>query len=358
MQVLPFPENQIEQSGDRRSHLRKLIDTNQEVFDTMVSMEDRNLRLRSLERRIDCLKGKIDKSSKAIMLLSREQELVGSKYNEILSRQIAGLSFSSLELSDLRKDIDFRECRIKQHETRLKSSQSRLDLLEKGYFELSQNLDVAIFDFERLCSKLEINASEIRWKFPLWQEELKSLPALVSKNISVLKPTSSSKTEPPKFREVTMLFNQKSFQRQFVKDLKRAKQSVLIVSPYLTKWRASDYFDLLESLIARNVQVQVITRQPESHSKKDETGEGERSHMEMNADSVIETLKSFGVEVFFENSCHQKIAIIDGALTWEGSLNIFSHRSTLEQMRRSQGEEIASQAYENVRWILKKDKSA
>jgi hypothetical protein len=45
---------------------------------------------------------------------------------------------------------------------------------------------------------------------------------------------------------------------------------------------------------------------------------------------------------------HQKVAIIDNKIAWEGSLNIFSHNDSEEQMRRIEGEKTIKQICDNL----------
>ncbi len=56
--------------------------------------------------------------------------------------------------------------------------------------------------------------------------------------------------------------------------------------------------------------------------------------MEEEASFVVEALRESGVVVIQRSKMHQKIALIDRKIAWEGSLNILSHRDTGEHMRR------------------------
>jgi hypothetical protein len=57
------------------------------------------------------------------------------------------------------------------------------------------------------------------------------------------------------------------------------------------------------------------------------------------AEIVIDQLRSMGCKVMEKRSMHQKIAIIDTDIVWEGSLNILSHQDSGEQMRRFEGKD-------------------
>lgn len=52
--------------------------------------------------------------------------------------------------------------------------------------------------------------------------------------------------------------------------------------------------------------------------------------------------------VIERHSMHQKVAIIDGTIAWEGSLNILSHKDTEEQMRRFEGQSTVEEIIRNL----------
>jgi hypothetical protein len=71
--------------------------------------------------------------------------------------------------------------------------------------------------------------------------------------------------------------------------------------------------------------------------------------MVQEAEAVVSQLQSIGVTVIQRSKTHQKIAIIDDRICWEGSLNLLSHSDTLEHMRRLEGSAIASEVRKNLR---------
>ena len=66
------------------------------------------------------------------------------------------------------------------------------------------------------------------------------------------------------------------------------------------------------------------------------------------AEVVIGQLRSIGAHVVEYPSMHQKVAIIDNSIAWEGSLNILSHRDTGEQMRRFEGTSAIEEIINNL----------
>ena len=96
-----------------------------------------------------------------------------------------------------------------------------------------------------------------------------------------------------------------------------------------------DYFRVLKG---RSVDIRVYTR-----PKNQQIGD-----MANQADIVIDRLRSIGVNVIERQSMHQKVAIIDNATAWEGSLNILSHKDTEEHMRRFEGGSTIEEIIRNL----------
>ena len=64
---------------------------------------------------------------------------------------------------------------------------------------------------------------------------------------------------------------------------------------------------------------------------------------EMQALVAIEQLQGLGVKVLYTVKHHRKLAIIDGTVTWNGSLNILSQHDSCEIMWRVASKGIADQ---------------
>lgn len=120
------------------------------------------------------------------------------------------------------------------------------------------------------------------------------------------------------------IYSEKNFHISFVKDLLGATTEVIILSPFLTIRRAEAFGNVFKTLVNRGIRVVVYTRPITSHS----------GVMEEEASFVVEALRGSGVVVIQRAKMHQKIALIDRKIAWEGSLNILSHRDTGEHMRR------------------------
>jgi hypothetical protein len=123
------------------------------------------------------------------------------------------------------------------------------------------------------------------------------------------------------------LYTERNFWAKFSQDLKICKSRLIIISPFLAVQRGSFFMNYFRAMKSRGVDIRVHTR-----PKNQQTGE-----MANQANTVIEQLRSIGVSIIERRKMHQKVAIIDDAIAWEGSLNLLSHRDTTEQMRRLEG---------------------
>jgi len=129
------------------------------------------------------------------------------------------------------------------------------------------------------------------------------------------------------------LHTERSFYAAFKADLLAASQEVILLSPFLSINRSAVLADLLYALSGRGVKVRLFTR-----PAAEQTGA-----MALHAEVVIEQMRTMGVEVVERPKMHQKAAILDRAVSWEGSLNILSHRDTGEQMRRFASAPVAEE---------------
>ena len=126
----------------------------------------------------------------------------------------------------------------------------------------------------------------------------------------------------------TSLFDESTFYRQFTMDLLKAKQQVVIESPFITTKRMNKLVPVFNKLVRRGVKVYIITRDPREHlSPYKEQSEREICHFER-----------IGVQTLIcKGNHHRKLAIIDQEILWEGSLNILSQIKSREIMRRFKG---------------------
>lgn len=137
--------------------------------------------------------------------------------------------------------------------------------------------------------------------------------------------------EKPKERE---LYNEKTFYRAFVKDVLEADKEVIIYSPFISKFRSDFFADTLKKLRRRNIDVFIFTRPLEEHEY----------FMRAEIKCALNDYEEMGATIFYlPGSIHEKVAVIDRKILWEGSLNILSQRHSREMMRRSSDEHSAKQ---------------
>lgn len=127
---------------------------------------------------------------------------------------------------------------------------------------------------------------------------------------------------PPK---ETQLFNEKTFYQAFIKDMLKAEREVIIYSPFISKYRVDFLGPTLSKLRKRNIDVFIFTRPIEEHDFQ----------TQREIESTLKECEELGITVIYlKGSIHEKVAIIDQKILWEGSLNILSQRISRELMRR------------------------
>ncbi len=123
---------------------------------------------------------------------------------------------------------------------------------------------------------------------------------------------------------VHVIYDKSSFFTVFNQDLIWAKNSILIVSPFITHKRIDQLLKLLKELLNRKVEVTIITRPSE-----DFTG-----RFKLSFEQILDALKQSGIKVIFKSKIHQKFAIIDQKLVWYGSINLLCVGTSEESMMR------------------------
>ncbi len=137
----------------------------------------------------------------------------------------------------------------------------------------------------------------------------------------------------------TNLYTEKNFWPAFLSDLQNTQTSVTIMSPFVSLNRAGRLMDTIQVLKKKKVNVQIYTRPPEEH----------QGTLIEHSRQVVDQLQKIGAKVLLRKGMHQKIAIFDDHIAWEGSLNILSHRDTEEQMRRIIGENAIKEIIRSLR---------
>lgn len=134
------------------------------------------------------------------------------------------------------------------------------------------------------------------------------------------------------------LYTQDSFWGAFFSDLQTASEQVTILSPFTSMNRTSQLFPFFHDLVRRGVEIKIYTRPPERQG----------GSLVEHAKEAIAKFEEYGISVILRNSMHQKVALIDHDIAWEGSLNILSHNNTEEQMRRLLGKNTVKEIKSNL----------
>jgi phosphatidylserine/phosphatidylglycerophosphate/cardiolipin synthase-like enzyme len=97
-------------------------------------------------------------------------------------------------------------------------------------------------------------------------------------------------------------------------------------------------YPTFKKLLARNVHVNIITRDPIDHDDE---------FMRNQSTNEILCCNEMGINVvLLSGNHHRKIAILDKNILWEGSLNILSQNNSREIMRRIENKETATQMFD------------
>ena len=128
-----------------------------------------------------------------------------------------------------------------------------------------------------------------------------------------------------------IIYNQITFQDRFLQDVRQARESVVIVSPYVTVKRVKWIEAALAQCAQKRVKVTVLTRVPEMLPASSQSG----------AWTAMKMLEALRVEVICRDAIHQKYAVIDGSIVWYGSVNLLSFGASQESVMRLQSGSIA-----------------
>ncbi len=129
------------------------------------------------------------------------------------------------------------------------------------------------------------------------------------------------------------LFDSNTFYKAFERDFRRARQSVIIESPFITRRRMEQLLPILTKLRRKGVRIVMNTRNPEEHNEE----------YAIQAEDAVAAMRGIGARVLYTVKHHRKLAIIDEEILWEGSLNILSQGDSCEIMRRTVSNNLARQ---------------
>ena len=131
----------------------------------------------------------------------------------------------------------------------------------------------------------------------------------------------------------SILLDNQTFYPAFMKDLEKCKSELIIECPFIAHKRMNALYPSFRRLTKRGVRVVINTRDPSEHDLP----------MRIVAERAVTALQDIGVLMLFTDNHHRKLAILDGHILYEGSLNILSQNTSCEVMRRIESKNLAQE---------------
>lgn len=135
------------------------------------------------------------------------------------------------------------------------------------------------------------------------------------------------------------IFEKDNYTQTYYKDINDSNQSILIVSPSLSKTKIITLKEYLVKKCVIGIKVQVITKPLRQYKEVGRT----------TITKIIKDLEKIGCEVVFKEDLYQKFAIIDERIVWYGNIHLLGYTQESETMMRIDSMEIA----EELKEILK-----
>ncbi|MBZ0185164.1 MAG: helix-turn-helix domain-containing protein [Candidatus Obscuribacterales bacterium] len=126
------------------------------------------------------------------------------------------------------------------------------------------------------------------------------------------------------------VFTHEQFYEKFQYDLTNAMARIIIYSPFVSPKRLAKLLPYLEAAVKRGVRVCVYIQKPLKNKNNPTDYVDRMETLKM----LLDVFKSIGVHVTLVPRMHEKMAIIDESIFWDGSLNILSHSDSSERMTR------------------------
>jgi hypothetical protein len=141
-------------------------------------------------------------------------------------------------------------------------------------------------------------------------------------------------------RNISTVYDESEFYREYIRDLRAAKALVLIQSPFLAPPRVEMLSGEFRNCTKRGVRLCIFAQAPRDwDSPKRETNAQVKK-----VESAIQMLRACGAHLTLRPLIHAKLSTIDNRVFWDGSLNICSHYNTKERMTRWESSEKVKEA--------------
>ena len=120
-----------------------------------------------------------------------------------------------------------------------------------------------------------------------------------------------------------IIFDRQSFIQPFLQDIRNAKKSIRIVSPFVKEGRVEWLLSAVREG-SHPSELTVVTRPSDAFRGKSSS----------DAYLAIRHLREYGANVLCKDAIHQKFAVIDEKIVWYGSINLLSFGSSQESIIR------------------------
>ena len=126
-----------------------------------------------------------------------------------------------------------------------------------------------------------------------------------------------------------LVLNSATYYPTLKADLQKTRESVLIVSPFITRNRMDRLMPILEELHythGDSIRIELITRPPDKMFDRTATSSWSGASVK----KILDRLVGLGVKVTLSPDTHGKLVVIDNLINYWGSLNTLSFRDTDE----------------------------
>lgn len=139
-----------------------------------------------------------------------------------------------------------------------------------------------------------------------------------------------------KKQSANAIYDKKSYQEVYIKDLTESNKNVIISSPGINEKKVNQLITLMQKKQETGISVMVLTLSPESYPEKrvEKTRE------------LIEHLVGVGIKVIERPVMHEHYAVIDEEIVWYGSMNLLSGEKEDDNLMRVLSKDIAQELME------------
>jgi superfamily II DNA or RNA helicase len=139
-----------------------------------------------------------------------------------------------------------------------------------------------------------------------------------------------------KKQSANAIYDKKSYQEVYIKDLTESNKNVVISSPGINEKKVKQLIVLMQKKQEDGISVMVLTLSPESYPEKrvEKTRE------------LIGYLVGVGIKVIERSVMHEHYAVIDEEIVWYGSMNLLSGEKEDDNLMRVLSKDIAQELLE------------